>query len=181
MAFKIKRHFLAAASAVAVATAPAAAAVIDTAPTQIVAAAATDAPATADEPAALVTPKRMILGASAMAVLAALIKLTGFRAIQDTISAAAPVVAQAAKTAAKAPAAAARAVGKTLKSPMRTAFMALGLAMFALTGVGLYDIEWLGGMAVGVALTWLGWSTSTKVRSAMAPARAPSKPRNESR
>lgn len=89
--------------------------------------------------------KRAALLALAAGALAGLIRLIGakkiIRAAKETAVAAAEVTGSAVK-----------AVSRAVASPLRFALLMAGLALFALTGVGLYDIEWIGGLVVGAAM-----------------------------
>jgi len=102
--------------------------------------------------------KRWALIAVAAGALAGLVKLIGagrvLRAVGKTAN-------RVAKTSIAAAAGTARAVGRAVASPLRTLGLFIGLALFALTGVGFYDIEWVGGLAAGLALAGMaafGWS-----------------------
>lgn len=128
----------------------------------------------ADEDQAPVALKKAGLMAAAAATLAALGALIGWKRIRRAVHSAGPVLVSAAKTAAKAPAAALRAVGEAAAKPFRLVAGLAALAIFALFGVWLYDVEWLGGLAAGaggVAIAWLG--TARVARFARPVARRP--------
>lgn len=102
----------------------------------------------ADEQKSPAANKWALLAVAAGA-LAGLVKLIGGQKIVESVKEAAPKAAKAAKNAAGK---AARAAGSAIRSPLLFLAVLAGLAVFALTGVGLYDIEWIGGMAAGIAL-----------------------------
>lgn len=91
--------------------------------------------------------------AAAAAALAGIVKLLGVKRVAAAVVQTTTMVA---KNATKAAARAAKAVGSAMSSPLRMIMAFAGLALFALTGVGLYDIEWIGGMAVGLAMAGIG-------------------------
>jgi hypothetical protein len=64
---------------------------------------------------------------------------------------------KAAHAAAKAPAAAMKAVAKTTSGPMRYAIIMASLGLTAFMGIGVYDVEWIGGLVIGAALVGLSW------------------------
>lgn len=112
----------------------------------------------ADEVAPSAAKKAGLIAAGA-AVLAALGGLIGWKRLRRAALAAGPVLAEAARSAAKAPAAVVRAAGAAMARPFRFAAFLVSLAAFALFGVWLYDVEWLGGLAAGaagVAAMWMG-------------------------
>lgn len=92
---------------------------------------------------------RWLLGGAAAAALAGLVRLFGWTRISTALR-------KAGEVAVAAPAAAARYVGEAVKSPVRSLMIVGGLSIFALTGVGLYDIEWAAGLLTGAALTLAG-------------------------
>jgi len=102
--------------------------------------------------------KRWALVAVAAGALAGMVKLIGAGKVLRVV---AKTVNRVAKTSISAAAGTARAVGRAVASPLRYLGILIGLALFALTGVGFYDIEWIGGLAAGLALTGVaafGWS-----------------------
>jgi len=122
----------------------------------------------ADEQAAPGAAKKWALLAAAAGVLAALVKLIGARRVAEVVSEGAVRTARAAATGAVV---AVRAVGRAAASPLRTPAIIFGLGLFALAGVGLYDVEWIGGLVAGAALTGvLAWSL-WKMRLALRPLR----------
>lgn len=92
---------------------------------------------------------RWLLGGAVSAALAGLIGLFGWARISEALR-------KAADMAIEAPAAAARAVAEAIKSPVRTLMIVGGLSLFALTGIGFYDVEWAAGLLTGAALTLAG-------------------------
>ncbi|MFQ5562190.1 MAG: hypothetical protein ACE5FO_01340 [Parvularculaceae bacterium] len=141
------------------------------------------APVSEPEPAAASAPKgetgrqatapRWILWAGAAAALAALVRIVGANRALNLLAGAGPAVAKAAGAAARAPLKAAKAVGDAAAAPFRFALMMGGLALFAFTGVSLFDLQWAGGLAAGMALVALAWWGAAKTRRAFrfAPAR----------
>lgn len=89
---------------------------------------------------------RWLLGGAAAAALAGLIRLFGWTRVASALR-------KAGSLAAAAPAAAARYVGEVVKSPLRAVMIIGGLALFALAGVGFYDVEWAAGLVTGAVLT----------------------------
>jgi hypothetical protein len=89
--------------------------------------------------------RRIAWIAAAATVLAGLIKLIGakkiVRAARQTATKAAEVTGDVVKAAVR-----------VVASPLRFGALIAGLALFALTGVGLYDIEWIGGLIAGAAI-----------------------------
>lgn len=101
---------------------------------------------------------RAALIAVALGALGWLVKLLGpkkvLRAAQKTAEATVKASAAAAKTAVRA-----------VRSPLRFLAWMAGLILFALTGVGLYDIEWIGGLVAGAALSGLAAFSAMRMRS----------------
>lgn len=95
------------------------------------------------------TGQRAAMIAVALGALGWLVKLLGpkrvLRAVEKTADATVKATVQASGAAAK-------TVGRILRSPLRALAWMAGIVLFALTGVGLYDVEWLGGMAAGAAI-----------------------------
>lgn len=130
----------------------------DPAPLEIVQPAHAPPAHAADEVAPSAAKKAGLIAAGA-AVLAALGGLIGWKRLRRAALAAGPVLAEAARSAAKAPAAVVRAAGAAMARPFRFAAFLVSFAAFALFGVWLYDVEWLGGLAAGaagVAAMWMG-------------------------
>lgn len=111
--------------------------------------------------------QRAGLIAAALGALAWLVKLIGpkkvLHAVEKTAEATVKVTAAAAKTAARA-----------MRSPLRYIGWVAGLSVFALTGLWLFDIEWIGGLVAGAALMSLLGLATLRARSALSlrPARA---------
>lgn len=99
------------------------------------------------------TAKRIALLAVAAGALAGLVRILG---VKRVLRAAGETAGATVRVAGRAASAAGRAVFRAARSPLRFLAWMTGLMLFALTGVGLYDVEWLGGMAAGAALTGLG-------------------------
>lgn len=112
--------------------------------------------------------KRLGLIAAAGGVLAALIKLVGARKVMRVVKKSA---GQAAKVAGAAAAGSAKVAGRVFRSPIRFLALTSGLILFALTGVGFYEIEWIGGMIAGAALAGLTAFGMWKTRIALRPVR----------
>ena len=102
--------------------------------------------------------QRAALIAVALGALGWLVKLLGpkkvLRAAQKTAEVTVKASAAAAKTAARA-----------VRSPLRFLAWTAGLVLFALTGVGLYDIEWIGGLVAGAALSGLAVFSTMRMRA----------------
>lgn len=120
----------------------------DAAPSPIEGAFAVDA-ADLETPGADHAVKRWLAGGAIAAALAGLVRLFGWTRISAALR-------KAGEVAVAAPAAAARFVGEAVKSPFRFLLVAGGLSLFALTGIGLYNVEWAAGLATGAALTLAG-------------------------
>lgn len=88
------------------------------------------------------------LGLAALAA-AALARLIGFRRIRAVAAKTVEMAGTAASAGVAAAASAARMVGRAISSPLRFAALFGGVALVALTGVGLYDVEWAGGLFFG--------------------------------
>lgn len=84
--------------------------------------------------------------------IAGLARLIGFRKIAAGVKAAGPVVASAAKSAAAATGGAVKAAARAAASPFRFGLAIVGLAGFALAGIGFYDVEWTGGLVLGALI-----------------------------
>ena len=90
-----------------------------------------------------------LAGGAVAAALAGLVRLFGWTRIAAALGKAGSAVAAA-------PAAAVRYAGEAIKSPLRSLLLIGGLSLFALTGVGFYDVEWVAGVATGAALVLAG-------------------------
>jgi hypothetical protein len=113
-----------------------------------------------DDSQAMSPARRIAWIAAAATVLAGLIKLIGakkiVRAARQTATKAAEVTGDVVKAAARA-----------VASPLRFGALIAGLALFALTGVGLYDIEWIGGLIAGAAIAGVSAYGLMKARMAL--------------
>ena len=118
--------------------------------------------------------KKWALIAAAVGALAGLVRLIGARRVAEIVTESA---VKTARVAAGAAAGTVRVVGRTLSSPLRYLAVLFGLALFALTGVGLYDVEWIAGLVSGAAVTAAGLYGMWKTRRALVPARV-RKPQN---
>lgn len=123
----------------------------------------------ADDPASP-PAKGWTIYVGAAAALAAVLKLIGARRLVAAGAAIGPVVRQTAEAVASGAAKAGEAIGRAVASPFRAAFLATGLGLFALTGIWLFDVEWLAGLlfgalSAGIVLFGLG-----KVRRSRGPA-----------
>lgn len=103
---------------------------------------------------------------------AALIRLIGVDRLQSLFGKAAPVAAKAARAVASAPVSVARAAGRAAASPFRFLLIFAGLGLFALTGIGMYDVEWLGGLVAGAAAIAFMWYSAAKTRRVFARRRS---------
>lgn len=172
---KTRNALLAAASALAAGAAlqPASASDFDIAATQAAAIeieAGDAGPAAADhgEVKSVIGGKKWVLLVAAAGALAGLVKLIGAKRVADAVSEGA---VSAARVTARTASGAARAVGRTVSSPLRFLAILFGLALFALTGVGLYDVEWIGGLLSGAALMGAGLYGFLKTRRIFQPVR----------
>lgn len=109
------------------------------------------------------------LGAAALAGLA---RLIGLRRLKAAAAAGAAVATKAAAAGFAITASAAGAVGRAVASPLRAAALLTGLGALALAGVGLYDVEWVGGLAVGALLAAMIAAGAGKFRRAAVKSRA---------
>ncbi|MEX6633300.1 hypothetical protein ABFZ84_07030 [Hyphococcus sp. ECK-19] len=116
--------------------------------------------------------KKWALVMAAAGALAGLVKLIGARRVADAIASG---TVKTAKVAAKAATSTAKAVGRTVSSPLRFLAVLFGLALFALTGIGIFDVEWIGGLLSGAAMTAVGMFGVVKMRNIFQPVRAKAK------
>ena len=112
---------------------------------------------------------RWALIAAAAALAAGLVKLIGARKVARAVSDGAGVAARATASAASG---AAKTVGRAVSSPLRGLLMIAGLGMVALFGVGLYDVEWLGGLIVGALMAGAGALGLRKAARILRPVKA---------
>ncbi|MEM9168189.1 MAG: hypothetical protein AAGC56_00925 [Pseudomonadota bacterium] len=115
-------------------------------------------------------PHKWLLAALATGALAGLTRLLAGTRLGDMVAEAAPKVGAAARNAAgaavRASADAAKAVGRSVSSPLRFALAVAALGVFALVGLGVYDVEWLGGLVAGGALGVAGVVAAGRMRAA---------------
>ncbi len=119
------------------------------------------------------SPKKWALLAAAAASLAGLVRLIGARRVGEIVTESAVRTARAAATGASV---AVKAVGRAVASPFRFLAVLFGLALFALTGAGLYDVEWIAGLLSGAALAGAGLFGLWKTKRALRPVRVKAKP-----
>jgi hypothetical protein len=112
--------------------------------------------------------KSVGLAALATAALAALYRLLGGEKAGRVLARAGEVGAKAAIAVARVPVSAAKVAARAVGAPLRGVLLFVGLAVFALTGVWLFDIEWAGGLAAGAAGVALVWFGSARAGSALA-------------
>ena len=91
------------------------------------------------------------------------------RKVAKAVTSGASVAARATASAASG---AAKTVGRAVSSPLRGLALIAGLGVFALFGVGLYDVEWLGGMIVGALMAGGGALGLHKALRALRPVKA---------
>ena len=112
--------------------------------------------------------RRAALIAVALGALGWLVKLLGPRKVLKAVEKTAEATVKASATAAK-------SVARAVRSPLRALAWMAGLVLFALTGVGLYDIEWIGGLVAGAALAGVAAFSAAKARGAFRLKPAPVK------
>ena len=153
--------FGAAASVSALSTDPSASAVVIEVPLEPASPAASEEAEQSSSPAG-----KWALAALAAGGLAWLLKVFGVRKAADSVV---RVADSAARGAATATGAVVKAAGRAVRSPLRWAAGAFALGLFVLTGVGLYDIEWIAGLAVGAGLALVGAAGVRKLRRKWLP------------
>ena len=126
--------------------------------------AAIDADTTAVSPVA----KKVGLLAAAAAISALLVRIIGWRAISGAITRTGAGIKSAAETVARVPVAAAKAVARATSGPVRYAMLMASMGLTAFVGVGIYDVEWLGGLVIGAALVGLSWYGARRTAHAFA-------------
>ena len=89
--------------------------------------------------------KAWTIAGIAAAALTSLARLIGFRKIAAATHRGAEAVIDLS-------ARAARVVARAVSSPFRFATLTIGLGVFALAGLGLYDVEWAGGLIAGLLI-----------------------------
>lgn len=102
--------------------------------------------------------QRAALIAVALGAIGWLVKLLGPRRVLKAVE-------KTADATVKASASAAKAMARAARSPLRALAWIAGLVLFALTGVGLYDIEWIGGLVAGATLAGVAAFGVAKTRT----------------
>ena len=132
------------------------------APTYVVAEVQADvAPTPSDETVASPAAPRLIFIGGLLAALGALLRLIGPKKVVETVSAGVKVAASAAKGAAE-------ATVKAVRSPFRAVAIFGGVVVFALTGIAIFDLEWIAGIATGLVGGILAAFGGARVRTATA-------------
>lgn len=136
----------------------------EAAPTEAVVVAPDAETKAADERASPMA-RRLAMIAAGLGALGFLVRIFGpkkvLRAVEKT-----------AEASVKASVGAAKSVARAARSPLRYLVWIAALILFVMTGVGLYDIEWIGGMMAGaasLATLVFGWG---RIGKALQPARA---------
>jgi len=114
--------------------------------------------------------------AALVAALAGLGALLGPKALAKGAMTAARISAKAAVATGKAaymvasdPVGSAKAAARVVKASGRSVLILAALAIFALTGVAVFDYEWIGGLLLGAGATaWAVW-TAARARKALKP------------
>lgn len=101
---------------------------------------------------------RAALIAVALGALGWLVKLLGPKKVLRAVE-------QTAQATVKASAAVAKSAARVVRSPLRYLAWVAGLIVFAMTGVSLFDIEWIGGLIAGAGLAGLAAIGTAKLRS----------------
>lgn len=104
--------------------------------------------------------QRAALIAVALGALGWLVKLLGPKKVLRAVE-------QTAQATVKASAAAAKSAARAVRSPLRYLAWVAGLTLFAMTGVSLFDIEWIGGLIAGAGLAGLAAVGAARVRSTL--------------
>lgn len=151
---KFKAALLAAVSFAAVSASGAPPQAMEPAPIEHAVAASHDE---AETRTADIAVKHWMAGGAVAAALAGLIRLFGWTRIAGALR-------KTGEALVAAPAAAARYAGEAIRSPVRSVLIIGGLSLFALAGVGFYDVEWLAGLATGLALTLAGVVGISRIR-----------------
>ena len=101
--------------------------------------------------------KRAALIAVALGALGWLVKLLGPKKVYRSVE-------RTAQASLKATADGAKSVLRVARSPLRALAWIAGLILFAMTGIGLYDIEWIGGLIAGCSLTGIAAFSTLRAR-----------------
>lgn len=108
------------------------------------------------------------IAAAALAALAGLVRLVGLRRLKSAAIAAATASGKVVAAGADATVAVVKTAARAVSSPLRFLLLMAGLGLFALTGLGLYDIEWAGGLIVGAAMTGLALLGAARTKKVFA-------------
>ncbi|NNE40989.1 MAG: hypothetical protein HKN14_08730 [Marinicaulis sp.] len=114
------------------------------------------------------TAKRFAFVAVAAGALAGLIRVLGFKRVARVIR---RYATRTVKVSANAAGGAVRVVGRVVRSPLQYLGIMAGFVLVAMTGVGLYDVEWIAGLAVGAAAMGVVAFAAMKSRLQLRPAR----------
>ncbi len=115
--------------------------------------------------------KRLGLIGLAGGILAVLVNLVGVKKVMRAIKGSAR---QAAKVATATANATVGATVRVLRSPLRYMAWTAGLILFALTGISVFDLEWITGLVVGAGLAGILCLGLWKTRLAFLPVRVKS-------
>lgn len=99
-----------------------------------------------------VAVKRIGFAAAATAALAGLFRVLGIKRIKAASAATAAAAGRAATASVKFAASAGKAVVHAAASPFRFAAILGGIGVISLAGVGIYDVEWAGGLVFGALM-----------------------------
>ena len=102
-------------------------------------------------------------------ILAVLVKLIGVNKVMRVIKGSARKAAKVATATAEATVGAA---ARVMRSPLRYVAWTAGLFLFAITGISVFDLEWVGGLIVGASLSGILCLGLWKTRLALRPVRA---------
>lgn len=131
----------------------------------------TAADAAPERTAPAISGKSAGLAALAAAALAGLARFIGLGRIKSALAVGAAAAGEAASAGLAATQSAVKAVGRVIASPFRAVALFAGLAVVALAGVGLYDVEWAGGAVIGALFTAALILGVGKLRKMLVPAR----------
>ncbi len=113
---------------------------------------------------AAISAKNVGFAAAATAALAGLFRLIGPRRLRAAAAATAAYAGRAASAAGEAGIAAAKAVAGFTSKPLKFAAMMAAIATVGLAGIGLYDVEWAGGLIIGAAGAGLAFAGASRLR-----------------
>ncbi|MEL7490288.1 MAG: hypothetical protein AAGJ73_06180 [Pseudomonadota bacterium] len=114
-------------------------------------------------------PHKWLIAAFATGALAGLVRLFGVKKLADKIAAAAPAITASAKEAVKAPLKVAKSLGGAIATPFKFALFFSGASALAFVGLGLFQVEWAGGLVIGAAMVAAAWLGAEKIRRAAKP------------